>query len=105
MSEETNLRMHLSFFILDREMWLFSGIPERYEDIVCTQGYSIENDLYSVSRIESLVDRSKVSEHWQVKEAIIRWFASVVQAAEDGMLSMGIRNLNTLVPRGEYRNR
>ena len=32
-------------FVADRDLWLFSGIPEIYHDIIWTLGYSIENDL------------------------------------------------------------
>ena len=31
-------------FVADRDMWLFSGIPPDYGEILWTQGYSVEND-------------------------------------------------------------
>ena len=34
-------------FVADRDLWLFSGIPPDYPDIIWTEGYSIENDLYA----------------------------------------------------------
>ena len=34
-------------FVADRDLWLFSGIPPGYPDIIWTEGYSIENDLYA----------------------------------------------------------
>ena len=31
-------------FLADKDMWFFVGVPKDYEDIVFTDGYSIEND-------------------------------------------------------------
>ena len=42
-------------FIADQDMWIFSGIPEDHADIIWTQGYSIENDLYISAELESFL--------------------------------------------------
>ena len=50
-------------FLADRDMWLFSGIPEQYNHIIWTLGYSIENDIYSGSELENLLDVEEAKEH------------------------------------------
>ncbi len=34
-------------FIADRDMWVFTSVPAEYLEVIFTQGYSIENDLYT----------------------------------------------------------
>ena len=64
-------------FIADRDMWLFRGIPDQYDDIIWTEGYSIENDLYSYAKLRDRVG-SKV-EYDQTLDAISMWFAYKVE--------------------------
>ena len=64
-------------FIADRDMWLFRDIPARYSDIIWTEGYSIENDLYSHVKLRDRVG-NKV-EYDQTIDAISMWFAYKVE--------------------------
>lgn len=38
-------RRNIAFFA-DRDVWVFTGVPEQYEGVFLTKGYSIENDLF-----------------------------------------------------------
>jgi len=53
-------------FLADRDIWLFTAIPPEYLDIVWTEGYSIENDLYAGTNLEVLLDSDEASEHTHV---------------------------------------
>ncbi|MYA56673.1 hypothetical protein F4X88_10290 [Candidatus Poribacteria bacterium] len=64
-------------FIADRDMWLFRGIPVQYDDIIWTEGYSIENDLYSHAKLRRRIGRN--SEYEQVLDSICAWFAYKVE--------------------------
>ena len=64
-------------FIADRDMWLFRGIPNQYDDIIWTEGYSIENDLYSHVKLRDRVG-NKI-EYDQTIDAISMWFAYKVE--------------------------
>ena len=66
-------------FVADKDLWLFSGIPPGYPDIIWTQGYSIENDLYAGADLENLLNADEVDEHRQVLDSIIEWFAFEVE--------------------------
>lgn len=71
-------------FIADREMSLFSGIPEGYEDIVWTKGYSLKNDVYVEAQLERLLEPHETWRHQQVLNAITEWFAFEVEEALAG---------------------
>ncbi len=64
-------------FIADRDMWLFRGIPSRYDDIIWTEGYSIENDLYSHAKLRGRV--GNMTEYEQTLDSISMWFAYKVE--------------------------
>lgn len=66
-------------FIADQDMWLFSGIEPGYDDVIWTNGYSIENDLYSDADLERLLDENDTAEHQQILDSISTWFAFAVE--------------------------
>ncbi len=92
-------------FVANRGMRLFSGIPENYADIIFTEGYSIENDIYSNSKdkIENLIHSDKRTEFWSVKESIIIWFASEVEKSPEGNSRWINPDLDDLVPTGQTK--
>ena len=89
-------------FVANRGIWLFSGIPEDYEDIIWTQGYSVENDVYSMGEIENLLDPTRAWEHWLVQESIIRWFAFELEALIPQTLSESNLSLGNLIPKYNF---
>ena len=68
-------------FIADRDKELFTQLPVGYEEIIWTQGYSIENDLYAGAdpSLENLMDPQEAAEHRQLLDTIIKWFAFEVE--------------------------
>ena len=64
-------------FIADRDMWLFRGIPSCYDNIIWTEGYSVENDLYSSAKLRDRVGNK--AEYAQVLDSISMWFAYKVE--------------------------
>ena len=88
-------------FIADQDMWLFSGIPEKYADIIWTQGYSIENDLYVSGDLETLLETHQTETHRQVLEAVCTWFAYEVEAFLDERPSYVAASLDEMIPRGK----
>lgn len=63
-------------FIADRDMWVFRGIPDQYKEIVWTDGYSIENDLYSIANLRA---RIKDPDYEDMLDSISSWFACKVE--------------------------
>ena len=108
-------------FVANRGIWLFSGIPEGYEDIICTQGYSIENDVYvhlegrteelldpylnnSESRTEKLLGPplKEINRHKSVQESITRWLAFELEKLMRQTPSESNLSLEDLIPNDNF---
>ena len=85
-------------FIADKDMWLFSEIPDLYKGIIWTKGYSIENDLYAGAELERLMDASERLEHRKVLDAIVEWFAFEVEEFLAGRAPKVNIHCNQIVP-------
>lgn len=67
-------------FLADKDMWLFTALPGEYDDIIWTNGYSIENDLFSGGySIERLFDKDEKKEFDKTLKSISKWFAFEVE--------------------------
>ena len=100
--QRRNEYAHLSVaFVADKDLWLFSGLPPDYHDIIWTQGYSIESDLYAGADLESLLDTDEAKEHQQVLDSIIEWFAFEVEEYLAGREAQVDKHCNEIVPIGE----
>ena len=99
-SEFAHLRV---VFIADRDKELFTQLPEGYEDIIWTQGYSIENDLYAGAEpsLENLMDSDEADEHRQVLDTIVKWFAFEVEEFLAGRTPEFDHHCDEVVPRGQ----
>ena len=47
-----------TIFVADRDAYVYINPPVNYNDIIWTNGYSIENDLYFGRKIELLLEKS-----------------------------------------------
>ena len=90
-------------FIADRDKELFTQLPLGYEEIIWTQGYSIENDLYAGAEpsLESLMDPHETDEHRQVLNIIVEWFAFEVEEFLAGRDYKFDHHCNKIVPLGQ----
>ena len=88
-------------FIADQDMWLFSGIEPGYEDVIWTNGYSIENDLYSDANLERLLDENDTAEHQQTLDSISTWFAFAVEEYLAGNAPNLNLHCDEMVPLGQ----
>ena len=90
-------------FVADQEMKLFNGIPERYTDIIWTQGYSLKNDLYAEADLEVLLEPHEVWRHQQVLNSTIEWFSFEVEEFLNGNSVKMDFQLSEIVPQGEFK--
>ena len=90
-------------FIADQDKELFTQLPVGYEDIIWTQGYSIENDLYAGAEpnLESLMDSYEFHEHGQVLDIIVKWFPFEVEEFLDGRTPEFKHHCNKVVLEGQ----
>lgn len=72
------------FFLADQDMFIFSGIPSEYSDVIFTDGYSIENDLYMGSRLESLLEANEKPRLKKLISRVSIWFGIEVDRYSKG---------------------
>jgi hypothetical protein len=94
-SEFTNIP---TCFLADKDMWFFSDISPEYSEIIFTEGYSIENDLYVDSKIERILDVEERMQHAALIEEVCRWFAFEVNKYTKGIEFRSDPNLSRLIP-------
>lgn len=88
-------------FVADRDMWLFSGMPSDYNGVIWTEGYSVENDLYTGANLESLLDPEEALEHQQTLDVIVEWFAFEVEKYLADKPYKVSNHCNEVVPLGQ----
>ncbi|WP_454190304.1 hypothetical protein [Paenibacillus sp. Marseille-Q7038] len=74
---EINQNKSVTFFC-DQDMWVFTGIPVEYAELLVTEGYSIENDIFRHSKndvIGKLMTKSEYELFTQIINEVVQWFA------------------------------
>ena len=90
-------------FIADQDMWLFSGIEPGYEDVIWTNRYSIENDLYSDADLERMLHENVTAEHQQILDSLSTWFAFAVEEYLAGNSPNLDLHCDEMVPPGQTK--
>lgn len=66
-------------FVVDKDLWVHASPPaEEFYDVITTEGYSIENDLFVDGDLESLLDASELARYRADMEKFIRWYALAI---------------------------
>lgn len=94
-------------FIADKDLWVFTKVPDEYQDVFFTLGYSIENDLYcdGRTRLEVLLDQKEIEKRDKILFSLCDWFAFEVELwknnnAHDNKFS-DVKILNeSIMPKG-----
>lgn len=66
-------------FVADKDTFVFNKVPNKYNDIIFTNGYSIENDLYYGRRIEGLLSHRELLIYQKSIKEYCRYYASQVE--------------------------
>lgn len=77
-------------FLADSDMWIFEGKPSGLEDLITTQGYSIENDVLVNSGLERLVPPADRVRHSKMIDIACELFAFEVECFMKGDRRSGI---------------
>lgn len=62
-------------FLADRDMYVFDGIPQQYDEIIFTTGYSIENDILYDSKVEDAFSDRDLVKFDHMKKELSKWWA------------------------------
>lgn len=102
--ERRNEYAHLSAaFVADRDLSVFCCVPQGYDDVIWTEGYSIENDIYADVNLENLLNADEVDPHRETLESLVEWFAFEVEQQLDGCDAHINKHLDQIVPLGETK--
>jgi len=87
-------------FVADRDMWFFVDIPKEYKnEIVFTDGYSLENDLYIQSYFEVLLDEREAQSFQSLIKELSVWFAMEVNRYIETGESLCDVHINQVCPK------
>ncbi|PVH25779.1 DUF4435 domain-containing protein [Sphingobacterium corticibacter] len=72
-------------FLCDSDLWVIDGVPEKYQSdsLICTNGYSIENDIYSDGKhiLQSLLRNNENIKLEGLVDSICKWYAHEISLA------------------------
>lgn len=73
----------LVVFLVDKDEWVLNEIPAEYvnERLICTDGYSIENDIYVDGGLERLMSPDERVRFREELEVFLRWYALAINRA------------------------
>jgi len=66
-------------FVADKDTFVYVNPPEKYSEIIWTNGYSIENDLYFGRKIENLLSREENNIFLQSLNSFVDYYAFEIQ--------------------------
>lgn len=87
-------------FLVDADFWSLDGSPGNrvaQENLIITEGYSIENDLLRDADVEQYLDQNECGPYQRDIDAIVRWFSAGIVARREGMLFDFEQRINTLL--------
>ncbi|MCK7414176.1 DUF4435 domain-containing protein [Enterobacter cloacae] len=61
-------------YVVDKDDWVYFGIPENIGDIITTNGYSVENDLFSDGDLTSLLTMAEKDKFTSELAIFLRWY-------------------------------
>ena len=76
----------ITFFIADKDMWVFETTPIEYNEVLFTTGYSLENDLYMDGKylLDGLLDTNELVTKSDILKNIVEWYAFETEAYFNG---------------------
>lgn len=66
-------------FVADKDSFVYINPPKEYENIIWTNGYSIENDLYFGRNIESLLSPDESQEFLKSLNSFVAYYAFEIE--------------------------
>jgi hypothetical protein len=90
-------------FLADRDEWVFSSLPEEFNEIVFTFGYSIENDLLMSARLEEIMELGEKEPYLRDIAELARWFGFYAEALKQGLKIPCSYHPNRIIPTGTFR--
>lgn len=71
-------------FVADKDAFVYVNPPENLDEIIWTNGYSIENDLYFGRKIETLLDKGENEIFLKSLNSFVKYYAFEIQNFLEG---------------------
>ncbi|ACU07475.1 hypothetical protein FIC_01025 [Flavobacteriaceae bacterium 3519-10] len=71
-------------FVADKDSYIYTKVPEEYDEIIWTNGYSIENDLYYGKDIEKILSKSEKEIFVKSMDSFIKYYSFEVEKMLSG---------------------
>lgn len=84
-------------FLADRDVWVVCGIPAGFDDLIWTNGYSLENDVFEGSQILNLLDMDELADHADIIAKAAEWYAFEILEYRAGRPAFVGRSLFTVI--------
>ncbi len=73
--------------IVDKDQWLYAGVPNEYvsDDLIVTDGYSLENDIFRDGKIENLLTAAERTEFLSHIDQVCEWYEHSLNCISKGV--------------------
>jgi len=79
-------------FIADKDAYVYTSVPEKYNEIIWTNGYSIENDLYHGRGIEKILSLKEKETFVKSLNSFVNYYSFEVEKFLEGNSDYTFRN-------------
>lgn len=75
-----------TIFIVDQDQWILTSRDPNYihPNIICTSGYSFENDIFMDGQLDQELVQRRLNEHNQHLPTLLNWYALEVDRIRNG---------------------
>lgn len=88
-------------FIADKDSYIYIGIPDKYGDVIFTDGYCMENDIYDGCVIkEKLMSNKEIEDYNHLIYLVSEWYAFEVEKLKVGLEAKTSTHINLVIPDG-----
>jgi hypothetical protein len=71
-------------FVVDKDLWVYYGPEEGLDDVIMTEGYSIENDIFIDGGLLELMSGDEVETFNSELRKFVHWYALTVSRSQSG---------------------
>ncbi|WP_308538763.1 DUF4435 domain-containing protein [uncultured Pantoea sp.] len=72
-------------FVVDKDLWVYFGCNEDLSDVITTDGYSIENDIFIDGEILNLMSNDEIDRFNEELRKFLHWYALTLARSQKGM--------------------
>ncbi|EIX7436655.1 DUF4435 domain-containing protein [Escherichia coli] len=71
-------------FVVDKDLWVYFGCGDDFPDVITTEGYSIENDIFIDGELLNLMSKEELESFNSELQKFSHWYALTVTRSQQG---------------------